>query len=290
MKIECLIANKWKDFELLDMGDGEKLERWGEYILRRPDPQILWPMSDPKIWESADAVYHRSEKGGGSWEFLKKLPEKWIIKYGDLSFFVKLMQFKHTGLFPEQAVNWDFMMNKIKSAKSETKVLNLFGYTGGATLACASAGAIVTHVDASKGMVYHASDNAEISGLKDSKIRWIVDDVMKFVERELKRGNKYEGIVMDPPPYGKGTNGETWRAEDQMFSLIEKCSKLLSENPLFFIVNTYTSGFSGIAVKNMIQKTVGLNFKGEISCGEIGLQATSDNAVLPCGVVVRFEK
>lgn len=287
--MEYLVADNWEDYELIDMGDGEKLERWKDVILRRPDPQVIWPKANPALWDKADAVYHRSAHGGGSWEYNKKLPDKWVVEYGDLKFFVKTMSFKHTGLFPEQAVNWDYMMKAIKGAGRPVKVLNLFGYTGGATVAAAAAGAEVTHVDSAKGMVYCASENAELSGLKNAKTRWMVDDAIKFVDREIRRGNTYDGIIMDPPAYGKGPKGETWRCEDDLYKFIEKCSKLVSKKPLFFIVNSYTAGFSPMAIKNMIEATVGKAHKGEIKFGEIGLRTSANGMVLPCGVFVRFE-
>lgn len=288
-RMEYLIADKWKDYELIDMGDGEKLERWGNVILQRPDPQVIWPKSKPELWGKADAVYHRSSHGGGNWEKVKKLPDKWTVAYGPLKFSVKTMSFKHTGLFPEQAVNWDYMMEAIKKAGRPIKVLNLFAYTGGATIACAAAGAEVTHVDSAKGMVYYASENAELSGLKNRKTRWIVDDAIKFIDREIRRENTYDGIIMDPPAYGKGPKGETWRCEDDLYGFIEKCSRLLSKNPLFFIVNSYTAGFSPMAIKNMVESTVGKKYKGSIRFGEIGLKASSSGMVLPCGVFARFE-
>ena len=283
------IANNWKDYEILDMANGEKLEKWGNVILIRPDPQIIWKnKSFPKKWEMANARYNRSSSGGGGWKYNKKMPESWKIKYKDLTFNIKPMGFKHTGLFPEQAVNWDWMISKIKKAKREINVLNLFAYTGGATVACGYAGAKVCHVDSSKGMTTWAKENLATSGLADRPVRFIVDDVVKFVNREIRRGHKYDGIIMDPPSYGRGTNGEVWKFEDNIYELVELCSKVLSDNPLFFLINSYTTGISSAVLENILR----LNIKkeGKITHGEIGLPMTNSKLILPCGIYGRWEK
>ena len=275
-------TNGWADFELIDASQGERLERWGKHILIRPDPQVIWKTPKGPEWSRADAIYHRSEKGGGKWEN-HKLPEQWQISYRDLRLHVRPTGFKHTGVFPEQAVNWDFMRERIKNAGRETKVLNLFAYTGGATLACAAAGASVCHVDASKGMVTWARENAGLSNFADKPIRWIVDDCKKFVQRELRRGNTYDGIVMDPPSYGRGPDGEIWKLEDEIYPLVELCAGLLSENPLFFLLNSYTTGLSpsvsGYILGILLQKKRG----GQVLSDEIGLPITKSRLVLPCG-------
>ncbi len=284
-----LISDKWKDYELIDASMGIKLERWGEYYLQRPDPQAIWETKTAHDkWDMAHAVYHRSKSGGGSWEFKKKLPKLWQIKYNNLTFNIKPMGFKHTGLFPEQASNWDFIIDKITSANREIKVLNLFAYTGGATVAAAYAGAKVVHVDAAKGMVNWAKENAASSGLKDAPIRYIVDDCVKFVEREIRRGNKYDAIIMDPPTYGRGPKGEVWRFEDELFSLVEKCNKLLSQNPLFFIVNSYTSGISHVVVSNVISYIIKPEHGGNVTSDELCLKMSSNNLPLPCGYTTRW--
>lgn len=275
------IADKWKDYEVLDCSGGEKLERWGSYILRRPDPQVIWDTGKGKEWKKVNATYHRSKKGGGSWEFFD-LPEQWSISYGKLTFQLKPFSFKHTGLFPEQAVNWDWFSEKIRSAGREIRVLNLFAYTGGATIAAASAGAIVTHVDASKGMVTWAKENAVSSGLKDAPIRWLQDDCLKFVEREIRRGSRYDGIIMDPPSYGRGPKGEIWKIEDQVFGLIKRSAELLSEKPLFFLVNSYTTGLQPAVLSYMIS-TACKGLQAHVEADEIGLPVTSSGLVLPCG-------
>ncbi len=289
-----ILSNKWKDYELLDMADGEKLERWGKYILIRPDPQIIWKEKIyPKLWEKADAHYHRSNKGGGSWEYISKLPEKWNIKYNELNFNIKPMGFKHTGLFPEQAVNWDFMINKIQKAKKtrkEVNVLNLFAYTGGASVACSYAGANVCHVDSSKGMVAWAKENIESSNLQNNKTRFIVDDVVKFVQREIRRGNKYDGIVMDPPSYGRGANGEVWQIEDSLYNLVDLCSQILSDDPLFFLINSYTTGLSPTVLDNLLNVVINKKKKGIVTSGEVGLPMKNSNLILPCGIYGRWEK
>ena len=282
------IARNWKDYEILDMANGEKLERWGNVYLIRPDPQIIWKEKTfPSKWKMANARYSRSSSGGGSWNYIKKVPDNWQIKYKDLTFNIKPMGFKHTGLFPEQAINWDWMINKIKNANREIKVLNLFAYTGGATVACSYAGASVCHVDSSKGMVTWAKENIVSSGLKDRPVRFIVDDVVKFVNREIRRGNKYDAIIMDPPSYGRGTNGEVWKFEENIGDLVELCTRVLSDKPLFFLINSYTTGISSMVLENMLRLSI--NKKGKLNCGEIGLPMTNSNLILPCGIYARYE-
>ena len=276
------ISSGWKDYELIDASSGERLERWGDIILIRPDPQIVW--NTPKknlLWKEAHARYHRSSSGGGHWETYRRVPDVWQIGYKDLAFRLKPMGFKHTGLFPEQAVNWDWIANAVRSANRKIKVLNLFSYTGGATLASLSAGAETVHVDASKGMVLWAKDNAAASGLADKPVRWLVDDCLKFVAREIRRGNHYDGIVMDPPSYGRGPNGEIWKIEEQIYPLLTQCRQLLSEQPLFFIINSYTTGLSP-AVMMYLLETLELG-GGTVSAEEIGLPVTETGLVLPCG-------
>lgn len=285
-----LIAKDWKDFELLDISSGDKLERWGNFVLQRPDPQVIWPeKGNAKLWEKADAIYHRSESGGGKWEFKKQLPERWTVSYKNLKFYVKTMGFKHTGLFPEQAVNWDFMMNKIKEAKRPINVLNLFAYTGAASVACASAGASVCHVDAAKEIVKRAKENLELSGLADKPVRFITDDVIKFVKREIRRGRKYDGIVMDPPSFGRGPNGELWKLENQLYGLIELCAQVLSDKPIFFLINSYTTGFAPGILENLIKLKVSSKYGGKVTSDALGIPVTSSNLVLPCGIVARWE-
>ena len=285
-----LLADDWKDYEVLDTGGGEKLERWGDYVLRRPDPQAIWPVTgSEKIWASADAHYHRSSSGGGSWEYKRTIPEKWTISYGKLSFYIEPTGFKHTGLFPEQAVNWNWMMEKIKSRQSKSSVLNLFGYTGGATVAAAYAGAEVCHVDASKGMVTRAKENLVLSGLHSNPVRFIMDDALKFVGREKRREKYYDAIIMDPPSYGRGPNGELWKIENELFGLIKSCMEILTPNPLFFLVNSYTTGLSPTVIKNMIALSVGRKFGGSLSAEEVGLPVKSSGLVLPCGASGRWE-
>ena len=282
------IANSWKDYEILDMANGEKLERWGNVILIRPDPQIIWKSkSFPEKWGKANARYNRSSSGGGGWKYNKKMPENWNIKYKELTFNIKPMGFKHTGLFPEQAVNWDWMISKIKNAKRDIKVLNLFAYTGGATVACSYAGASVCHVDSSKGMTTWAKENVSSSGLEKRPIRYIVDDVVKFVNREIRRENKYDAIIMDPPSYGRGTNGEVWKFEDNITDLVELCTKILSDNPLFFLINSYTTGISSTVLENILRLNITKN--GKFSHGEIGLPMTNSKLILPCGIYGRWE-
>jgi 23S rRNA (cytosine1962-C5)-methyltransferase len=279
-----LRAANWNDYELLDTSAGERLERWGDIILIRPDPQIIWntPKKHP-MWKQAHARYHRSNTGGGQWERLRPLPDSWQITYGQLKFALKPMGFKHTGLFPEQAVNWDMMAKLIKEADRPVRVLNLFGYTGGATLACVAAGAHVTHVDASKGMVAWGKENAVASGLSDRPMRWLVDDCGKFVQRELRRGNTYDGILMDPPSYGRGPGGEVWKLEEQIFPLVQECVKLLSDQPLFFLINSYTTGLSPSVMQYVLGSLLPKNIGGTLSADEIGLPVTNSGMVLPCG-------
>ena len=285
------VANNWQDYKLIDMANGQKLEKWGKYILSRPDPQIIWKEKMyPEEWKKADAIYSRSKTGGGSWKYNKKLPENWQIKYKGLIFNIKPMGFKHTGLFPEQAVNWDWMIEKIQNAKREIKVLNLFAYTGGATVACLYAGASVCHVDSSKGMVSWAKENVYSSGLADKKIRYIVDDVNKFVAREIRRGNKYDAIIMDPPSYGRGANGEVWQFENNIYDLVELCKQVLSDNPLFFLINSYTTGISSTVLANILNLTIEKKYKGQVTCGEVGLPMENSDLILPCGIYGRWEK
>lgn len=283
------IAKDWQDYEIIDMANGEKLERWADYVLVRPDPQIIWnKKSFPKEWEKANAKYHRSKQGGGSWEYKKQLPNNWTVKYKELVFNIKPMGFKHTGLFPEQAVNWDFMINKIQKEDRPIKVLNLFAYTGGASVACLYAGASVCHVDSSKGMVTWAKENVVASGLQDKPIRFIVDDVVKFLEKEIRRGNKYDAIIMDPPSYGRGTKGEIWQFENNIADLVAKCMQVLSKKPIFFLINSYTTGISATVLENLIK--LNIQHKGKITSGEIGLPMKNSNLVLPCGIFARWEK
>ncbi len=284
-------ANNWKDYEIIDMADGEKLERWGNVYLVRPDPQIIWKEKTfPNKWKNINARYNRSKTGGGNWEYVNHLPKAWQIKYRDLTFNIKPMGFKHTGLFPEQAVNWDWMIDKIQKAKREIKVLNLFAYTGGATVACSYAGANVCHVDSSKGMVTWAKENIISSGLQKNPVRFIVDDVNKFVNREIRRENKYDAIIMDPPSYGRGANGEIWQFENNISDLVKLCMKVLSENPLFFLINSYTTGISGTVLENILRINIDSKFKGKFSSGEIGLPMTNSKLILPAGIYGRWEQ
>jgi 23S rRNA (cytosine1962-C5)-methyltransferase len=275
---------KWKEYELIDTSDGERLERWGSVVLIRPDPQIIWktPRENP-LWEKADARYLRSASGGGHWRESRPVPPMWRIHYGELTFQLKTMGFKHTGIFPEQAVNWDFAMEKIRSAKRPVRVLNLFGYTGAATLACALAGASVCHVDASRGMVAWAKENAVACGLADRPVRWLVDDCVKFVRRERRRGNVYDGIIMDPPSYGRGPGGEVWKLEEELYPLVELCEPLLSEHPLFFLLNSYTAGLSPSVMAYLLGILVRKKHGGSVAADEIGLPVTQSGLVLPCG-------
>ena len=285
-----IIANDWKEYEIIDMGNGEKLERWKDITLVRPDPQIIWKnKSFPNKWDNANATYKRSSSGGGGWKYKTKIPSSWQIKYKNLTFNIKPMGFKHTGLFPEQAVNWDYIIDKIKKEKREIKVLNLFAYTGGATVACLSAGASVCHVDSSKGMVSWAKENVISSNLQDKKIRYIVDDVVKFVNREIRRGNKYDAIIMDPPSYGRGTNGEVWKFEENICELIELCMHVLSDKPIFFLVNSYTTGISSTVLENILNINITKKYGGQVENGEIGLPMTNSKLVLPCGIFGRWE-
>ena len=284
-------ANNWKDYELLDTSRGERLERWGDIILIRPDPQILWdtPRKDLR-WKQAHARYHRSNTGGGQWERYRPIPDSWQISYGDLQFALKPMGFKHTGLFPEQAVNWDLMSDLIQKENRPVKVLNLFGYTGAATLACVAAGAHVTHVDASKGMVAWGKENAVASGLADKPMRWLVDDCVKFVQREQRRGNTYDGILMDPPSYGRGPGGEVWKLEEQVYPLVAECVKILSDNPLFFLINSYTTGLSPSVMQYVLGTLLPKGIGGTLSADEIGLPVTANGMVLPCGATAMWHK
>ncbi len=285
------LSSGWNDYKIVDCSDGEKLEYWADKILVRPDPQIVWKSDKTaREWKVVDARYNRSKTGGGSWQCYKKLPDSWTIKYKNLTFGIKPMGFKHTGLFPEQAVNWDWFSELIRKENREINVLNLFAYTGGATVAAASAGAKVCHVDASKGMVSWAKENAALSGLSDHPIRYIVDDVKKFVQREIRRGNKYDAIIMDPPSYGRGPGGELWKIEDEIFDLIDLCTQLLSEEPLFFLVNSYTTGFSCSVVKNICKLTIEKKFGGKITADEVGLPIENSDLVLPCGYSVRWQR
>lgn len=284
------ISNEWKDYECLDAGNGEKLERWGNIVLRRPEPLAMWPIEMDNAWKKVDGVYYRFVDGGGHWEFNKKLPDFWTVNYKDLKFKVSPTNFKHTGLFPEQACNWDFMMDKIKNANRPIKVLNLFGYTGGATVACSKAGAeLVVHVDAARGMVEWAKENAKLSGIENNYIRFLVDDCLKFVEREIRRGNKYDAIIMDPPSFGRGANGEVWNIEESLYPLIKLCMEVLSDNPLFFLINSYTTGMSPKVLENILYMTLDKKYKGKISSGEVGLPMKDSNLILPCGIYGLFE-
>lgn len=314
----------WKDYELIDTGDGMKLERWGKYLLARPDPQAIWPKQAPEMWKKASGTYTRSTEGGGSWRFSEKLPDRWQVSYGDLKFWVRPTDFKHTGLFPEQAVNWSWLQGQLGTRKkdqgtSEINVLNLFAYTGASTVACASAGAKVTHVDASKGIVTWAKENLELNSTSplppprkggednsarfdspspsergaggEARVRWIVDDVFKFVEREAKRGVKYDGIIMDPPSYGRGTKGETWKIEKMLWPLVQECTKVLSDKPLFFLVNSYTAGLPATVIGNVLESALGgiaSKLSGKIESFELGLKGSETGRILPAGVCARW--
>ncbi len=288
------IADEWKDYEVIDTSDSEKLERWGKYLLVRPDPQVIWTTEKKEQgWKKRNAHYHRSSKGGGEWEFID-LPKQWQIQYKELKFNLQPFSFKHTGLFPEQAVNWDWFSNKIREALKENpnrqiKVLNLFAYTGGATLAAAKAGAHVTHVDASKGMVTWAKENAVSSDLGEAPIRYIVDDCVKFVEREIRRGNTYDAIIMDPPSYGRGPKGEIWKIEESIHPFVKLCTKVLSENPLFYLINSYTTGLQPAVLAYMLGLELQKNYGGKVTADEIGLPVTASKLVLPCGASGRWE-
>lgn len=284
------IADNWKDYEVLATSGGEKLERWGDYILVRPDPQVIWDTPHTHSgWKRKNGHYHRSNKGGGEWEFFN-LPDEWSIQYKDLTFHLKPFKFKHTGLFPEQAVNWDWFSSIIKESNRPLKILNLFAYTGGATLAAAKAGASVTHVDASKGMVQWAKENAAASGLGDAPIRWLVDDCVKFVEREIRRGNHYDGIIMDPPSYGRGPKGEIWKIEESIFPFIELTTQLLTEDSKFLLINSYTTGLQPAVLSYMINTAIVSKFGGSVEANEIGLPVAEDGLVLPCGASGRWTK
>lgn len=289
-------ADNWKDYEVIDTSNGEKCERWGDYILVRPDPQVIWTTPhDNKAWKHKNGHYHRSSKGGGEWQFFN-LPNEWTIHYDlpstvaakPLTFHLKPFAFKHTGVFPEQAVNWDWCSKKIASANREVKVLNLFAYTGGATIAAAAAGAKVTHVDASKGMVAWAKENAASSFIPGDRVRWLVDDCVKFVEREIRRGNKYDAIIMDPPSYGRGPKGEIWKIEESVYPLIELCEQLLSDDALFFLINSYTTGLQPAVLTYMLETVIGKRHKGQVESSEIGLPVTDCGLVLPCGASGRW--
>lgn len=282
------IADQWKDYEVIDTCSGEKCERWGDYILVRPDPQVIWDTGhDHPAWKQKNGHYHRSSKGGGEWEF-RNLPKEWTIRYRDLTFHLKPFSFKHTGLFPEQAVNWDWCADKIKKAGRPVKILNLFAYTGGATVSAAKAGAAVTHVDASKGMVGWAKENAVSSGLADAPIRWLVDDCVKFVEREIRRGNTYDGIIMDPPSYGRGPKGEIWKIEESVYPFIMLAAKLLHKDSLFLLINSYTTGLQPAVLSYMLNTAVVSRFGGHVEADEIGLPVSSNGLVLPCGASGRW--
>lgn len=285
------ICNKWKDYMVLDVAEGEKLENWKEYRLVRPDPQVIWDgKKKPDLWRSAHAVYHRKNTGGGYWDVRKALPEKWKVCFAPLglSFYIKPMGFKHTGLFPEQASNWIWFSDIIKNAGRPVKVLNLFAYTGGATAAAAAAGASVVHVDSSKGMVSWAKENLALSGLKDKPVRYLVDDAIKFVDREIRRGSSYEAIIMDPPSYGRGPNGEVWKLENELCPLVRRCVKLLSDKPVFFLINSYTTGLQPTVLSNILKLTVAERFGGKIEADEIGLPVSDSNLILPCGASGRW--
>ena len=285
------LADQWQDYEVLDCGGGEKLERWGDVYLRRPDPQAIWPARDPSLWRRAQAHYHRSDKGGGSWEFFTKLPDRWEIDYKDLRFYVRPTGFKHTGLFPEQAVNWDWMSGLVQRRRAQgrpVRVLNLFAYTGGATMACAKAGAQVCHCDAAKGMVQWAKENRELCGLPEDSTRWILDDALKFVQREARRGHFYDGILMDPPSYGRGPGGEVWKLEDNLFPFVKLCSQVLSDKPLFVIINSYTTGLAPSVLGYMLHLLVAEKYGGRVTWDELGLPVTETGLALPCGATGRW--
>ena len=284
------ISDKWADYELIDCSGGEKLERWGKYLLVRPDPQAIWATDKTNsLWTDPDARYSRSSGGGGQWD-KNALPESWQIGYEDLKFNIKPMNFKHTGLFPEQAVNWDFITGKIRAVDRPVNVLNLFAYTGGATIAAAAAGATVCHVDAARGMVLWARENARASGLEDKPVRWIIDDCAKFLDREIRRGRKYDAIVMDPPSYGRGPSGEVWKLEDDLFSFVSLCAGVLSDDPLFVVINSYTTGLSPSVLTYIAETVFSKRFGGRSESGELGLPVTDSGLVLPCGASCRWEK
>ena len=284
-----VVSDKWNDYQCISSGDGEKLEKWGSYILRRPDPQIVWNKFDKKVWDMADAVYHRSNRGGGNWEFKKRIPEEWTINYKNLIFKVSPTNFKHTGIFPEQAANWDYIIDKISNSNiDDFRVLNLFAYTGCATMAASSAGASeVVHVDASKGMIEWAKENMHLCHLENNKIRFIVDDVIKFLEREKRRGRTYHGIIMDPPSYGRGPNGEVWKFENNLQELLCRVKDVLDDNYSFLLINSYTTGVSPISLNNILKQTFNGN---NVETGELGLPIKENNLVLPCGIYGRVTK
>ncbi|MCR4594436.1 MAG: class I SAM-dependent methyltransferase [Clostridiales bacterium] len=285
------VADNWQDYELIDSSCGERLERWGSVKLIRPDPQVIWQTKkDNKLWDSADAVYHRSNQGGGYWEIKNRIPDFWTIDYRDLTFNIKTMGFKHTGIFPEQAVNWDMISDLIKNAGRPVKVLNLFAYTGAATVSALKAGASVVHVDASKGMTLWAKENAVSSGVADKPVRWIVDDCIKFVQREIRRENKYDIIIMDPPSYGRGPGGEVWKLENEIYNFVETCSKVLSDDPLMMLINSYTTGLSPSVMEYILSTVVKPRFGGTVQGSEIGLRASSNGLVLPCGASSIWQK
>ena len=281
----------WKDYELIDCSEGERLERWGDIVLIRPDPQVIWK-TDKKhpLWRKANARYHRSNSGGGQWETYTKIPAEWNIDYNNLTFHIKTMGFKHTGLFPEQAVNWDYMTDIIKNAGRPVKVLNLFAYTGGATIACLKAGASVTHVDASKGMVQWARENAALSNVSDKPVRWLVDDCIKFVQREIRRGNKYDIIIMDPPSYGRGPGGEIWKLEDEVYNFVSLCSEIVADDALAMFINSYTTGLAPSVMQYILGSIMVSKFGGSVSSDEIGIPVTSSKMVLPCGATAIWQK
>ena len=283
------LADTWDDYEVLDTGNGEKLERWGSVILQRPDPQTIWPRYRPELWGKAQAVYHRSERGGGDWEFRRTLPEKWTVSHKELQFYVRPTGFKHTGLFPEQAANWLWMQRLIQeSHRHDLRILNLFGYTGGATLACVSAGAHVTHVDAAKGMVQWAKENALLNHLPESSFRWIVEDALRFVEREIRRGHVYDGIIMDPPSYGRGPGGEVWKLENELYGLVSSAAQLLSKQALFFLINSYTTGFQASVLENLLTRLI-LPVHGGVAFSEELCLPVTSGGVLPCGASGRWQ-
>ncbi|MEG0321551.1 MAG: class I SAM-dependent methyltransferase [Oscillospiraceae bacterium] len=284
------VSDKWQDYELLDCGSGEKLERWGDYTLVRPDPQAIWqtPRKSPK-WNTPDARYSRSDRGGGAWE-KSRLPGQWTVGYEGLTFNVKPMNFKHTGLFPEQASNWDFAREQIKKAGRPVSVLNLFAYTGGATVACAAAGATVCHVDAAKGMVSWAKENAKSSGLEEAPIRWIIDDCAKFVEREIRRGKRYDAVIMDPPSYGRGPSGEVWKLEENLWDFVKLVSGVLSDDPIFFLISSYTTGLAPSVLSYLLDTLVTPNYGGHTESDELGLRVSANNLVLPCGAAGRWTR
>ena len=279
------LCDQWLDYEVLDTGDGEKLERWKDVVLCRPDPQVIWPKANPALWETADARYIRSSSGGGEWEFFRKLPDRWVLTLGSLKFYVRPTGFKHTGLFPEQAANWEFMAERIKKAAKRPMILNLFAYTGGATVACAAGGAHVTHVDAAKGMTLWAKENRDLSGIPEDRTRFIIEDAKAFVAREIRRGNRYDGILMDPPSYGRGPNGEVWKLENELYNLAELCSQVLSDTPVFYLINGYTTGFAASVLGNILTRCMGGH--GTVDAGELALPVTS-GGVLPCGATARW--